>query len=113
METEILEDAVEVGPSAGSSAGQAGLGKAHARPLEFLHGVEMDVSVQLGTTKMKMRDLLEVQIGSIVELDRAAGSPVDVLVNGALIAKGEVVVVDDEFAVRITEVIDATEGGGA
>jgi len=76
------------------------------RTFEFLHNVEMDVTVELGRAKRTVRDLLEVQVGSVIELDRSAGSPVDILVNGMMIARGEVVVIDDEFAVRITEVLE-------
>ena len=65
----------------------------------------MGVSVELGRTRMTVRELLALTPGAIVELDRAAGSPVDLLVNGTLIARGEVVVVDEEFAVRITEIV--------
>lgn len=95
---------------AAGSAGHPLTDQDTAHSLEFLHDVEMDVTVELGRAKRTVRDLLEVQIGSVIELDRAAGSPVDVLVNGRLIARGEVVVVDDEFAVRITEIFD-TSGG--
>lgn len=77
--------------------------------LELLHDVEMDVTAELGRTRMLVRDILELVPGSVIELDRAAGSPVDVLVNGTLIARGEVVVVDEEFGVRITEVIGYEE----
>jgi flagellar motor switch protein FliN len=73
--------------------------------LELLHDVEMGVTVELGRARMLVRDVLSLSPGSVVELDRAAGSPVDVLVNGTLIARGEVVVIDEEFGVRITEVI--------
>jgi flagellar motor switch protein FliN/FliY len=73
--------------------------------LELLHDVELAVTVELGRTRMLVRDVLELVPGSVIELDRAAGSPVDVLVNGTMIARGEVVVIDEEFGVRITEVI--------
>lgn len=79
------------------------------RPLELLHGVEMAVTVELGRTRVAMRDLLAMRAGSIIELDRAAGGPVDVVVNGTLLARGEVVVVDDELGVRITEVVTSAE----
>jgi flagellar motor switch protein FliN/FliY len=59
---------------------------------------------------MLVKDVLSLAPGSVIELDRAAGSPVDVLVNGTLIARGEVVVVDEEFGIRITEVIGYVEG---
>jgi flagellar motor switch protein FliN/FliY len=80
-----------------------------ARPLDLLHGVEMAVTVELGHTRVLMRDLLGLRAGSIVELDRQAGGPVDVVVNGTLLARGEVVVVDDELGVRITEVVGNAE----
>jgi flagellar motor switch protein FliN len=73
--------------------------------LELLHDVEMGVTVELGRTRMLVRDVLSLSPGSVIELDRAAGSPVDILVNGTMIARGEVVVIDEEFGVRITEVI--------
>ena len=75
------------------------------RPLDLLHDVEMGVTAELGRTRMTVRDLLSLSPGSVVELDRAAGSPVDVLVNGTLIARGEVVVLDEEFGIRISEII--------
>lgn len=77
--------------------------------LELLHDVEMGVTAELGRTRMLVREVLELQPGSVIELDRAAGSPVDVLVNGTLIARGEVVVIDEEFGIRIVEVIGYEE----
>jgi flagellar motor switch protein FliN/FliY len=90
------------------AAASQGAGQPSAHSLEFLHDVEMEVTVELGRARRTVRDMLEVQVGSVIELDRAAGSPVDVLVNGRLIARGEVVVVDDEFAVRITEIFESS-----
>lgn len=69
----------------------------------------MSVVAELGRTRMTVADLLSLTPGSVVELDRAAGSPIDLLVNGTLIARGEVVVVDEEFGLRISEIVDATE----
>ena len=74
-------------------------------PLNVLHDVEMDVTVELGRTTMPIRELLALQPGMVVEIDRAAGAPIDVLVNGHLIACGEVVVIDEEFGIRITEIV--------
>lgn len=82
-----------------------------SRPLDLLHDVEMAVSVELGRTRMTVRELLALSPGAVVELDRAAGSPVDVFVNATLVARGEVVVVDDEFAVRITEIVSSEHAG--
>ncbi len=66
----------------------------------------MDVTVELGRTVMHVRDLLALGPGSVVELDRLAGSPVDVLVNGTAVATGNVVVVDNELAVRIIDIVE-------
>ncbi|MBW8826843.1 MAG: flagellar motor switch protein FliN [Acidobacteria bacterium] len=65
----------------------------------------MSVTAELGRTKMTVRELLALAPGAVVELDRAAGSPVDVLVNGTLVARGEVVVIDEEFGIRISEIV--------
>jgi flagellar motor switch protein FliN/FliY len=75
------------------------------RRMRLLSDVEMGVTVELGRTRMTVRHLLALAPGTIVELDKAAGSPVDVLVNGTLMARGEVVVIDEEFAVRISEIV--------
>jgi flagellar motor switch protein FliN/FliY len=80
------------------------------RRLHLLRDVMMGVSVELGRTRMTVRELLSLSPGTIVQLDRAAGSPVDLLVNGTLLARGEVVVVDEEFAVRVTEIVSGAEG---
>lgn len=75
------------------------------RTMDLLRDVQMDVTVELGRTSMTVQDLLSLQPGSVVELDRAAGSPADILVNGQLIARGEVVVVDEDYAIRVTEIV--------
>jgi len=75
------------------------------QPVSVLSDVEMGVTVELGRARMIISDILALTIGSVIELDRIAGSPVDVLVNGTLIARGEVVVIDEEFGVRVTEVM--------
>ncbi|HWJ81110.1 MAG TPA: flagellar motor switch protein FliN [Nocardioides sp.] len=78
------------------------------RGLEMLQGVDMEVTVELGRTRMTVRDLLALTPGAVLELDRAAGSPADLLVNGRLVARGEVVVVDEDFGLRVTEIVDAS-----
>jgi flagellar motor switch protein FliN/FliY len=75
--------------------------------LELLGNVEMDITAELGRTRMTVRELLSLTPGTVVELDRAAGSPVDLFVNGTLIARGEVVVVDEEFGVRVSEIVSS------
>ncbi len=81
------------------------------RGIEMLHGVEMEVTVELGRTQMAVRDLLALAPGAVLALDRAAGSPADLLVNGRLIARGEVVVIDEDFGLRVTEILDQSEVG--
>ena len=81
------------------------------RRMDLLRDVIMGVSVELGRTRLTVQEILGLTPGSIVELDRAAGAPVDVLVNGTLIAHGEVVVVDEEFAVRISDVVSPDSEG--
>jgi len=79
-------------------------GRFSMRPLETLSNVELAVTVELGRTRLLMKDLLSLRPGSVVELDRHVGSPVDIFVNSTLLAHGEVVVVDDELGVRITAI---------
>ena len=74
------------------------------RPIDLLYNVDMAVTVELGRTRMSMRDLLGLRPGKIIELDRSARAPVDILVNNTLLARGEVVVVDEELGVRVTEI---------
>ena len=94
-------------PADGAPSGVARRNDAAAplRGLDMLHDVEMEVSAELGRTRMSVRELLSLIPGAIVELDRAAGSPADLLVNGRLIARGEVVVIDENFGIRITEIV--------
>jgi flagellar motor switch protein FliN/FliY len=82
-----------------------------ARRMNLLRDVTMGVSVELGRTRMTVRELLALTPGMIVELDKAAGAPVDLLVNGTLMARGEVVVIDEEFAVRISEIVSPDQDG--
>lgn len=76
--------------------------------LDLLMDVSLAVTVELGSTRMSLRQVLELQNGSVVELDRLAGDTVDVYINNRLIARGEVVVVDDKFGVRVTELVSQT-----
>ena len=87
----------------------SGFGSAVTHSLNMLHDVEMAVTVELGRTKMTVREILGLAPGTVVELDRAAGAPVDVVVNGTLIARGEVVVIDEEFGIRVTEIVSNGE----
>ncbi len=77
--------------------------------MEVLLDVPLEISVELGRMKMMVREVLDLGTGSIIEVDKAAGEPVDVMVNGRLVAKGEVVVIEDNFGVRITEILNPAE----
>jgi flagellar motor switch protein FliN len=73
--------------------------------LDALRDVELTVQIELGRTRMRLDDVLRLEKGAVVALDRLAGDPVDVFANGQLIARGEVVVLNEKFAVRVTEVV--------
>ncbi len=75
------------------------------RNIDLLMNVALGVSAELGRCTMRVSDVLKLGKGSVVELDRLAGGPIDVLVNNRLVARGEIVAVDDRFGVRITEVV--------
>ncbi|NIY70882.1 flagellar motor switch protein FliN [Marivivens donghaensis] len=80
--------------------------KETAESLRMLESIQVKLTVEVGRTELTIRDLLRLAEGSIVELDRLAGDPLDVLVNGTPIAKGEVVVVGERFGIRVGEIID-------
>jgi flagellar motor switch protein FliN len=81
--------------------------------LARLHNVPVELAVEIGRTRMTIGDTLGLGPGSIITLNRMAGEPVDLLVNGRPIARGEVVVIDEEFGLRVTEVLGAVTGGAA
>ncbi len=92
-----------------AAARNAQSGAVSAR-LGLISNVEMALTVEIGRTRMSVRDALALEPGKVIELDRSAGAPADVLLNGRLIAHGEVVVVDQDYAVRITRILDVAEG---
>ena len=77
--------------------------------IDFILDIPVQLTVELGRTKIAIKNLLQLAQGSVVELDGLAGEPMDVLVNGTLIAQGEVVVVNDKFGVRLTDIITPAE----
>jgi flagellar motor switch protein FliN/FliY len=92
----------DLGPQATSSGGQE-------MNLDLILDVAVTLALEVGRAKMSVRDLLQLAPGAVVELDRLAGEPLDVLVNGVRIARGEVVVVNEKFGIRLTDVVSATE----
>lgn len=77
--------------------------------LDVVLDIPVSISMEIGRTKISIRNLLQLNQGSVVELDRLAGEPMDVLVNGTLIARGEVVVVNEKFGIRLTDIISPAE----
>jgi flagellar motor switch protein FliN/FliY len=99
-----LRDSGTVGPAVQISD------RVVAGKLGRINSVEMALTVEIGRTRMSVRDVLSLEPGAVIELDRSAGAPADVLLNGRLIAHGEIVVVDQDYAVRITQILDVAEG---
>ncbi len=105
----VTDGALAGGPPVRPGVGTAPPGVSAPRGIEMLHGVVLDVTVELGRTRMSVRELLSLTPGTVLELDRAAGSPADMLVNGRVVARGEVVVVDEDFGLRVTEIVNSSE----
>lgn len=104
-EAQAVAGAAPAAEASGVSSGVAAASVSAPRNLHLLADVELGVSAELGRTTMSMGELLDLQPGGVIELQRSVGTPIDVLVNGTLIARGEVVVVDEAYAVRVTEVV--------
>ncbi|KIL44896.1 flagellar motor switch phosphatase FliY [Jeotgalibacillus soli] len=100
---------VNVQPVQFSSFDTPGLKSGESRNLNLLLDIPLQVTVELGRTKRSVKEILELTSGSIIELDKLAGEPVDILVNSRLIAKGEVVVIDENFGVRLTNIVSQSD----
>jgi flagellar motor switch protein FliN/FliY len=96
-----------------TGADQVPAGPRPAADLRRLSAVPVDLSVEMGRTRMTVGETLELRQGSIITLNRMAGEPVDLLVNGTAIARGEVVVIDEQFGLRVTEVLGQSPLGEA
>jgi len=92
-----------------SNLSVAGATSAVAQDIDLVLDIPVNLTVELGRTKISIRNILQLAQGSVVELDGLAGEPMDVLVNGCLIAQGEVVVVNDKFGIRLTDIITPSE----
>ncbi|OIJ09912.1 flagellar motor switch phosphatase FliY [Anaerobacillus arseniciselenatis] len=101
--------AANVQPVAFSNFEPPSLNDNESKNLNMLLDINLQVTVELGRTKRSIKEILELSQGSIIELDKLAGEPVDILVNNKLIAKGEVVVIDENFGVRVTDIISQTD----
>ena len=83
--------------------------QAQNRRIDLLLDVPLELSVELGRTRMSIQELLALGPGSVIELDKVAGEPLDILVNDRLVARGEAVVVNDKFGIRITDIVSPAE----
>jgi flagellar motor switch protein FliN len=90
-------------------AGDDSLNKLKIQNLDFILDIPLKVTVELGRTTLIIKDLLQLGQGSVLELDKLAGEPLEILVNGKLVAKGEVVVVNEKFGIRLTDIISPIE----
>lgn len=101
VEIDELADQVKAGDNA--------LNKLKIQNLDFILDIPLKVTVELGRTQILIKDLLQLGQGSVLELDKLAGEPLEILVNGKLVAKGEVVVVNEKFGIRLTDIISPIE----
>jgi len=102
-------DAAAVGVAARPEIGGMTAGDASDVNLDMILDVPVTLAMEVGRTRISIRNLLQLNQGSVVELDRAAGEPLDVYVNGTLVAHGEVVVINEKFGIRLTDVISPAE----
>jgi flagellar motor switch protein FliN len=100
-----MGDTIETGATGEAAGGPP----TAARNLDLLLDVPLDVAVEIGRTRVAIRDLLRLGQGSVLELAKAAGEPLDVLINGKPVARGEAVMVNDRFGVRLTDIISPSE----
>ena len=104
--TENVDAAAEAGPAMSEEVQAPKTEKVSVENLRVLENIEVNLTVVVGGTERKIRDLLRLNEGSVIELDRLAGDPLDILANGIVIAKGEVVMIGERFGIRFTEIVD-------
>lgn len=115
QEQAAVDEAMAAAPAAQPATGlfpsfdSTPTGPATMNDFDLILDIPVQITVELGRTKISIRNLLQLAHGSVVELDALAGEPMDVLVNGTLIAQGEVVVVNDKFGIRLTDIITPSE----
>lgn len=109
-EVQMQAEGIDIGALTDEvQAGDDSLNKLKVQNLDFILDIPLKVSVELGRTSILIKDLLQLGQGSVLELDKLAGEPLEVLVNGKLVARGEVVVVNEKFGIRLTDIISPIE----
>jgi flagellar motor switch protein FliN/FliY len=106
---EVADAATAAGSVTGVTPAQATPKKQNPRNLDFLMDVSLQVSVEVGRARMTINDLLQMGAGSVVELEKLAGEPLDIFINGKPVARGEAVIVNEKFGVRLTDIISPEE----
>jgi len=109
MSSNMMSEAAQAAAFADLQEKQVPSGGNREVNIDVILDVPVTLSMEVGRTRIPIRNLLQLNQGSVVELDRAAGEPLDVFVNGTLVAHGEVVVVNEKFGIRLTDVISAAE----
>jgi len=104
-----LEEQNETAPASFAELGSSATSTDSGQNLEFLLDIPLSVTVELGRTKMLINNMLQLTQGSVIELSKSAGEPVEIYVNNKLLGKGEVIVVNDRFGIRITEIISQAD----
>lgn len=109
----VAQAAAGVADAASAASGKRGGSNSAAHMLDFIRDVTLQVTVEVGRSRMTIQDLLQLGQGSVVELEKLAGEPLDIYVNGKPVARGEAVIVNEKFGVRLTDIIspeDRIEG---
>jgi len=106
---QVVEETAQAAPLEELTDESSPISDDERRKLDSIMDIPVTISMEVGRTQISIRNLLQLNQGSVVELDRIAGESLDVMVNGTLIAHGEVVVVNDKFGIRLTDVISQTE----
>jgi flagellar motor switch protein FliN len=105
----VEENKISKNPGKAAPAAAGSEEKQHMNKLDFILDIPLEITVELGRTRMLINDLLKLGQGSVVELSKAAGETLEILANNRLIAKGDVVVINDKYGIRLTEVISPVE----
>ncbi len=104
-----IKELLQEDPKRASKAGRKPSEPTDGRGLNFLYDIPLQISVEVGRSKILLRDLLKMGEGYVIELDKLAGEPLDLYVNSKLIAKGEAVMVGDKFGIRLTDVVSTSD----
>ncbi len=107
--SEVTSPAEQVAPASFTNFTPTSTGTGQANDLNMILDIPVQLTVELGRTRIPIKNILQLAQGSVVELETLAGEPMDVLVNGFLIAQGEVVVVNDKFGIRLTDIVTPSE----